>query len=258
MPSTVSYPGPACASGVLVPFSGINLDLNKSYTIQFSCISSMPASTSVLSPTGFVFTPSEKVSTFSTLFSARNSFTLFNSSSNIVKLSIYYQGTEIYRDYGAVYCGNLSNDPIQIMPTPTPTPTITVSPTVTPTSTITPTPTNTKTPTPTPSQTPPIGFSASFSQLINTYATCGEVVVTGIAYGTLNKNYLYSFTTDISDELGIGNQTGIITINSNPTYVYTTVILQNTCKNYSLKFGLSDGNVTTQSIGFFRCGSCSN
>ncbi len=208
----------------------------------------MPASTSVLSPTGFVFTPSEKVSSFSTLFSARNSFTLLNSSSNIVKMSIYDQGTEIYRDYSAVYCGNLSNDPIQIVPTPTPTPTISPTPTYTPTPTVTPTP----------SRTPPIGFSASFSQLVNTYATCGEVVVTGIAYGTLNKNYLYSFTTDISDELGIGNQTGIITITNNPTYVYTTVILQNTCKNYSLKFGLSDGNVTTQSIGFFRCGSCSN
>ena len=147
-----------------------------------------------------------------------------------------------------MYCGNLSNDPIQVNPTPTPTPTITITPTTT----------ATPTPTPTPSQTPPIEFSASFSQLINTYSQCGQVVVTGIAHGRLNKNYRYSFTTDTSDELGIGNQTGIITITNNPTYVYTTVILQNACKNYSLKFGLSDGNVTTQSIGFFRCGSCSN
>ena len=246
MPSTVSYPGPSCASGVLVQFSGIDLDLNRSYTIQFSCISSMPASTSVLSPTGFVFTPSEKVSTFSTLFSARNSFTLFNSSSNIVKLSIYNQGTEIYRDYGAVYCGNLSNDPIQIVPTPTPTPTISPTPTYTPTPTVTPTP----------SRTPPLPFSASFSQFLTTYDKCGQVVVTGVARGVMNKSYAYFFSTDTNEELGFGNQAGNITITSDPTYVYTTVTLQEKCKNYSIKFGLTDNGITVQSISFLKCGDC--
>lgn len=258
MPSTISYSGVACASGVVVPFTGVNLALNRSYSVQFSCISRMPESNFSLHPTGFNFVPSEKNFTLSTLFSAVNPFTLFNSSSNIIKLSIYNNSTEIYRDYAAVYCGNLSSDPVQLNPTPTPTPTITISPTFTPTPTTTLTPTTTKTPTPTPSRTPPLGFSASFPELINTYDKCGQVVVTGIAYGVINKNYHYAFTTDIASELGIGNQTGIITITSNPTYVYTTVLLQNTCENYSLKFGLSDGNVTTQSIGFFRCGSCSN
>jgi hypothetical protein len=206
----------------------------------------MPASTSVLSPTGFVFTPSEKVSSFSTLFSARNSFTLLNSSSNIVKLSIYDQGTEIYRDYSAVYCGNLSNDPIQIVPTPTPTPTITLTPTITPTPTVTPTP----------STTPPINFSASFPQFLTTYEQCDQIVVTGLARGIMNRNYAYSFSTDTNDELSFENQTGNITIVSDPTYVYTTVNLRQQCNNYSIKFGLSDNGVTVQSISFLKCGSC--
>jgi hypothetical protein len=246
MPSTVSYPGPACASGVLVPFSGVSLELNKSYTIEFRCISSMPASTSVLSPSGFSFTPSEKVSSFSTLFSAKNAFTLLNSSSNIVKLSIYDRGTEIYRDYSAVYCGNLSNDPIQVVPTPTPTPTISQTPTNTPTPTVTPTP----------SKTPPLPFSASFSQFLTTYDKCGQVVVTGVARGVMNKTYAYMFSTDTSDELGFGNQAGNITITSDPTYVYTTVNLQEKCKNYSIKFGLTDSGITVQSISFLKCGDC--
>lgn len=249
MPSTISYSGIACASGIVVPFSGINLSLNQPYSVQFSCISRMPESTFALRPTGFSFVPSEKNTTLSTIFSAINAFTQFNSSSNIIKLSIFNSNnTEIYRDYAAVYCGNLSSDPVRPDPTPSPTPTITITPTKTPT----------PTPTPTPSQTPPIGFSASFANLITTYPKCGQVVVTGIANGTLNSNYTYSFSTDMSDELAIGNQTGIITITQNPTYVYTTIVLKETCKNYSLKFGLSNSNVTTQSIGFFRCGSCSN
>jgi hypothetical protein len=246
MPSTVSYSGPACASGVLVSFSGVNLELNKSYTVGFSCISSMPVSTSFLSPSGFLFTPSEQISSFSTLFSAKNAFTLFNSSSNIIKLSIYDQETEIYRDYSAVYCGNLSNDPIQIVPTPTPTPTITLTPTITPTPAVTPTP----------STTPPINFSASFPQFLTTYEQCDQIVVTGVARGIMNKTYAYSFSTDTNDELSFENQTGNITIVSDPTYVYTTVNLRRQCDNYSIKFGLSDNDITVQSISFLKCGSC--
>lgn len=249
MPSTVSYSGIACASGVIVPFSGISLSLNQPYRVEFTCISRMPESTFDLKPTGFYFTPSQRNSTLSTIFSAINGFTAQNSSSNIIKLSIYNDSSsEIYRDYAAVYCGNLSNDPIQVTRTPTPTPTITITPTKTPT----------PTPTPTPSVTPPITFSAAFPALVNTYNRCGQVVVTGVANGLLNQSYTYSFTSDMSDEFVIGNQTGIITITQNPTYVYTTVLLQENCKNYSLKFGLSNGQVTVQSVGFFRCGSCSN
>jgi hypothetical protein len=248
MPSTVSYSGIACASGVVVPFSGIALPLNQQYLVEFTCISRMPESNFSLKPTGFLFTPSQRNSTVSTLFSAKNNVTLQNSSSNIIKLSIYSGSSEIYRDYSAVYCGNLSNDPVQIVPTPTPTPTITLTPTITPTATRTPTPT----------QTPPLTFSAAFPSLVNSFNRCGQVVVTGVARGILNHSYTYSFTSDMSDELVVGNQTGIVTITQNPTYVYTTILLQDVCKNYSLKFGLSDGNVTVQSIGFFRCGSCSN
>jgi hypothetical protein len=161
-------------------------------------------------------------------------------------LSIYNQGTEIYRDYSAVYCGNLSNDPIQIVPTPTPTPTITLTPTITPTPTVTPTP----------STTPPINFSASFPQFLTTYEQCDQIVVTGLARGIMNRNYAYSFSTDTNDELSFENQTGNITIVSDPTYVYTTVNLRQQCNNYSIKFGLSDNGVTVQSISFLKCGSC--
>lgn len=249
MPSTVSYSGPSCASGVIVPFSGVSLALNQPYSIEFSCISRMPESTFALKPTGFVFVPSERQSTLTTVFSAVNAFTIDNSSSNIIKLSVYNnQGTEIYRDYAAVYCGNLSDDPIQVDPTPTPTPTNTVTPTTTPT----------PTPTPTPSTTPPLPFSASFENLITSFDQGGQVVIRGVANGVLNTNYIYTFESGGAEEVGIGNQQGVVTITEKPTYVYTTILLQRECTNYPIKFGLSDGTTTVQSIGFFRFGQCDN
>lgn len=259
MSTTVKYSGESCASGIIVPFSGISLPTNQTYRIEFSCISRMPESTYTINPTGFFLSPSDKNLTLNTIFSARNQYTLYNSSSNIVKLSIYNSNnSEIYRDYAAVYCGNLSIDPIMPTPTPTISPTTSPTPTFTPTNTPTATNTPTLTTTPTPSNTPPISFSASFPSLVNSYPACGQVVVTGIANGIINKNYQYSFTSEGIGELGIGNQTGIVTITQNPTYVYTTVNLQKRCENYSLKFGLSDGVSTVQSIAFFRCGNCSN
>lgn len=249
MPSTVSYPGSSCASGVIVPFSGISLALNQPYRVEFTCISRMPESNFLLRPTEFYFTPSDRQNTLTTLFSAVNAFTLNNSSSNIIKLSVYNSdNTEIYRDYAAVYCGNLSDDPIQVDPTPTPTPTNTVTPTITPT----------PTPTPTPSTTPPLPFSANFENLITTYQQGGQVVIRGAADGILNTNYIYSFESGGSEELGIGNQQGVVTITEHPTYVYTTILLQKECVNYPIKFGISDGITTVQSIGFFRFGQCDN
>jgi hypothetical protein len=249
MPSTIAYSGYQCASGVLVPFSGFSLPLNNNYRVEFACISRLPNSSISLSPTGFYITPAETSPIFSTIFKAVNGFTKYNSSSNIIKLSIFNRyNTEIYRDYAAVNCGNLSNDPIQQNPTPTITPSQTVTPTITPTLTITPTP----------SVTPPIPFSASFDQLTQSFSLCVQNTVRGVAVGILGKTYQYSFTSDmINSDVTIGNTTGTVTITSNPTYVYTTLDMNKRCDHYSLKFGLSDGSTTVQSVGFFRCGECS-
>lgn len=250
MSTIVKYNGPACASGVAIPFSGISLPLHQNYRVEFSCISRMPESTYTIDPTGFYLFPSEKNMTFTTIFSAINQYTLYNSSSNIIKLSIYNESNmEIYRDYAAVSCGNLSSDPAQPNPTPTMTSSLTPTPTITPSLTVTPTP----------SITPPINFSASFDQLTQELPSCGQIIVRGLARGVLNKTYSYSFTTDMTtnNDMIIGNQTGTVTITSNPTYVYTSISMYRPCDHYSLKFGLSDGSITVQSVGFFRCGECS-
>lgn len=254
MPTKVSYSGIACAGGVLVPFSGVNLALNQNYNVSFSCISQMPSGSFSVVPTGFNFAPSQESSTLVALFKTQNSFTLQNSSSNIIKLSIFNNnGTEVYRDYAAVNCGNLSVDPIQANPTPTPTPTNTVTPTITPTPTLTPTPTIT----PSVSARPPITFRPSFENYVTTLPDCGKAVIRAQASGIIGRNYTYSFSSDMQEvDLNISNQSGTVTISSNPTYVYTSVFLLRPCDKYSIKFGLSDGQYTLESLGFLKCGNC--
>ena len=248
MPSKVSYSGIACAGGVVVPFSGINLSTNQAYNVAFSCISQMPSGSFSIIPTGFRFAPSQESSTLTALFRTQNGFTLQNSSSNIIRLSIFNDGgTEVYRDYTAVNCGNLSSDPIQANPTPTPSPTNTTTPTNTPT----------PTPTPTPSNTPPIKFRPLFENYLTTLPDCGKAVIRAAASGVIGQNYTYSFSSDMEGvDLSISNQSGTVTISENPTYVYTSVFLLRPCDKYSIKFGLSDGQYTLQSLGFLKCGNC--
>lgn len=259
MTNIVSYQGSSCASGVPVYFTGISLPIKNTYRVEFSCISRMPESSFSINPTGFYYTPSDKNVKLTTTFSAVNKYTLFNSSSNIVKLSIFDSGnTEIYRDYTSVNCGNLSNDPIQPTATPTPsptvTPTITITPSVTPTITLTPT----STITPTPSVTPPLGFSASFDSLLQDINNCGQVLVRGIVNGRIGQTYNYHFYTDMYGvDMNIGNPSGTVTVTTNPTYIETTLFLGVPCRHYSLKLGLSNGSTNVESLAFFRCGQCS-
>jgi hypothetical protein len=269
MPNTVSYDGFSCASGIPIYFDGISLPIKNTYRIEFSCTSRIPDSSFSFNPSGFYYTPSNKNFQLATTFFAANKYTLYNSSSNIIKLSIYNNNNvEIYRDYTAVKCGNLSDDPIQPTATPTQsptaTPTATASPTVTPTATpaATVTRTNSVTPTPsvtqTPSMTPPLGFSASFDTLLQDVGACGQVLVRGIANGRIGQTYNYRFSTDmLGVDMNIGNPTGVITIANNPTYIDTTLFMGVKCRNYSLKFGLSNGSARVESVAFFRCGQCS-
>jgi hypothetical protein len=254
-----TYSGNLCGSGVLVSFTDVGLNIGENYTVSFSSVSRMPDSSYSIVPTGFVIKPSSSISTFSTIFSASNPYTTYNSSSNIIKLSIFNSyNIEVYRDYASIYCGNLSQDPIMPSATPTITPTRTPRATITPNPTQTPSVTPTLTITTTPSITPPISFSASFDKLTQDFPTCGQVTIRGVAMGIPNRTYQYSFTSDmVNSDFVIGNTTGTVTITNNPTYVYTTIDMNKPCDYYSLKFGLSDGSTVVQSVGFFRCGECS-
>jgi hypothetical protein len=217
----------------------------------------MPESSYKLFPTGFDLKPASNKVVLSTFFSTINPYTLNNSSSNIIKLSILNDSNkEIYRDYAGIYCGNLSKDPIQSTATPTTTPTITPTSSLTPTTTCTPTITPTITPTVTPSITPPLGFSASFPQLVTKSNKCGDVLIYGIANGKIGQSYTYHFITDMTQGIEVSNQTGTITLTNTSESVYTTVSLKESCKNYSVKFGISNGQTTVESIGFFVCGNC--
>lgn len=260
MPTIKSYSGTVCRDGVIVAFSGINLNTDQTYRIAFSASSRNPDSSYELFPTGFLYKPSNKTSTVTTFFSASNPYTSYNSSSNIIKLSIFNSSeVEIYRDYSVVNCGNLSQDPI--LPSATPTLTPTATPTITKTPAITTTPSNTPTQTitPTPSVTPPLGMSASFPQFVTNVPRCGSNIVYGIAKGKLGQTYNYSFSTEMGKELEFSNPTGTITItNGDLTHnIYTAVTIKEKCLNYSIKFGISNGQKTVESIGFFVCGNCS-
>jgi hypothetical protein len=247
MAEKLNYSGNVCSSGVLIDFSGLNLSLDQIYKIKFDHINTIPATTIVkLNPTGYFLIPSETSPVLQTVFSS-NSNISDNSSINLISLSVYNSDEElIYRDFTSIACENICGPGVELQPTPPPTPTIT--------------PTNTLTPTPTSSAPiPPALFSirAVFDALINKLGSCNKVLVRGKAYGNINETYSYSFGTDmIGVDLNISNPSGLITIFENPTYVYTTITLPESCKDYSLEFGLSDNTRTVQSVAMFRCGNC--
>lgn len=259
MPTIKSYSGSACKEGVLVSFTGIHLNTDETYSIAFSANSRIPPSDYELYPTGFIFKPSTRLSNVSTFFSAANPYTLYNSSSNIIKLSVFNNSNqEIYRDYTVVKCGNLSQDPVRPSATPTVTPTNTTTPTITASVSATPTITPTVTQTSTPSPTPPLGMTSSFPQFITKLPNCGTNVIYAIAGGKIGQTYNYRFSTDMTAELELSNPTGTITITNSSLVnnVYTVINLKQPCLNYSVKFGVSDGTTTVESIAFFVCGNC--
>jgi hypothetical protein len=247
MVEKLNYSGLSCASGILISFSGLNLSLDETYKIKFDNVNTIPLTTVLkLNPTGYMLTPSEPSPVLQTFFSSVSNIS-DNSSINLVSLSVYNSNEElIYRDYKSIACENMCGSGVPISPTPSVTPTIT--------------PTNTPTPTPTPPPpTPPalLNIRAMFDRLINQLGSCDKVLIRAKAYGNINQTYTYSFGTDMSGvNLGISNPSGFITILENPTYVYTTISLPESCKNYSLEFGLSDGTNTVQSAAIFRCGNC--
>jgi hypothetical protein len=260
MANKINYAGNLCSSGVSVPFSGISLALNNTYRINFSCVSTIsPNSQVILNPTGYNLTPSETKLTLQTNLLVNNGYNLDNSSSNIVKLSIFNSSnTEIYRDYVAVTCGDLCGS--SGVPSPTVTPTITPSVSSTPPSpspTVTPTVTSTLTPTPTPTRTQALPFYVAFDNYVTQLDSCSKVVVGAKVYGLLNQLYQYNFSTDMTGtDFYMSNPSGTILLTSNPTYVYTAISLPLPCLNYSLKFGVTNANHTVQTVGFFRCGNC--
>lgn len=244
MPEKLKYPGDCCSSGVLLSFTGANLSLDKTYQILFETIDTIPTTTNVkLNPTGYFLTPSETSPTLQTLFIS-NSNISDNSSVNLISLSVFDDNQQlVYKDYKTLSCQDMCGSGVPISPTPTPTPTIT--------------PSNTPTPTPTPAPPPLFVIRAAYDNLINKVPSCDNVLVKAKAYGAINQTYSYSFTTDMSGvDLKISNPSGYITIYENPTYVYTTITLPESCKNYSLEFGLSDGIDTVQSVAVFTCGNC--
>lgn len=243
----ISYSGTVCLSGVIVSFSGINLSLDERYSVRFNRLSTIPETTSVtINPTGYLLTPSETSPILSTLFTSASNYTS-NASINIISLSIYNQSNQlVHTDYKSIACDTLCGTGIALSATPTPTPTMT--------------PTLTPTPTPTPPPPPPpitINIKTDFDRLINTLPACDKVLIRAKAYGDLNNTYVYTFGTDMTGvDLQISNPSGYITILENPTYVYTTISLPESCKDYVLEFGLSDVNNTVQSAAVFRCGNC--
>jgi len=239
------YSGSGCNSGVLVFFSGANLSLDQTYRILFDNVNSIPNTSVVkLNPSGYFLTPSETSPSFVTFFTGKSNIS-DNSSTNLISLSIYNSSNElIYKDYKSIVCENLCGDGIPLSPTPSPTPTIT--PTITLTPTMTP-----------PAPSPLFNLRASFDRLVNKLSGCNQVLIRGKAYGNINQTYAYSFGTDmVGTDLQISNPSGFITILENPTYVYTTITLPESCKNYTVEFGLSDGTNTVQSAAAFSCGNC--
>lgn len=247
MAEKLNYSGNSCASGILVSFSGLDLSLDQRYRITFDSVNTIPLTTVLkLNPTGYFLTPSETSPILQTLFSSRSNIS-DNSSVNLISLSVYNSNEElIYRDYKAINCENMCGSGVPIPPTPSVTPTMT--------------PTNTPTPTPTPPPpTPPalLTIRAAFDGLINRLGSCNNVLIRAKAYGNINQTYSYSFGTDMTGvDLKISNPSGVITILENPTYVYTNITLPESCKNYSLEFGLSNGVDTVQSAAIFKCGNC--
>jgi len=263
MPNKIYYAGNLCSGGVVVPFSGINLSLNQTYRINFSCISTIsPNSQVTLNPTGYMLTPSERELKLQTNLLVKNGYNIDNSSSNIVQLSIFNSNnTEIYRDYVAVTCGDLCG--ANGIPASTATPTITPSQTSTPplvTPSVTPTITPTITLTPTPTRTRALTFKVEFDskEFITNLPACNQAIVKANIYGLVNEYYQYRFSTDmVGTDLGLSNPSGTVLLTSNPTTVVTTVSMPRPCTNYSLKFGVTNTGHTVETIGFFNCGNCS-
>jgi hypothetical protein len=247
MVEKLSYSGPICYSGVVISFSGLDLSLDELYSIKFDNLSTIPSATNVtLNPTGFLLAPSEKSPVLSTIFKSASNYSN-NASLNLISLSVYNESNElIHRDYKSISCESLCGTGIPLSPTPTVTPTIT--PTITPTPTQTPPP---------PSPQPTLNIRTAFDRLINVLPTCNKVLIRAKAYGDINQTYNYTFGTDMAGvDLQISNTAGSITILQNPTYVYTTITLPESCKDYVVEFGLSDENNTVQSAAVFRCGNC--
>jgi hypothetical protein len=173
------YSGGSCESGVTISFSGLTiLKPNNTYFISFYPINSIPSGYTTLNPPYYFLKPINEEPdgfTVSTYGRFLTNYSLDNSSSNIIELSIYDANNKsvftvddipIYRERRHIKCGNLcgpsglpnysgevaarlpSRTPTNT-PTPTITPTISITPSITPTITITPT--TTRTPTPTPS-----------------------------------------------------------------------------------------------------------
>lgn len=244
MPEKLNYSGNCCSSGILVSFSGLNLSLDKTYRVVFNNVDNIPMTTNVkLNPTGYSLTPSETSPLLQTLFTS-NSNISDNSSINLISLSVYNDQNElVHKDYKTLACEDMCGSGIPLSPTPSITPTQT--------------PTSTPTPTPTPQPPPLFVIRAAYDNLINKLPSCNNTLIKAKAYGNINQTYSYSFATDmVGVDLKISNPSGYITIFENPTYVYTNITLPESCKNYSLEFGLSDGTDTVQSVAVFSCGNC--
>jgi len=253
MSEKLLYSGNACSSGMLISFSGLNLSLDDTYRIVFNNITSFPlGNTSVIfNPTGYTISPSETSPVVQTLFRATSNIS-DNSSLNLIQLSIYNsQNQLIHTDYKSISCENLCGSGVPVPPTPTPTNTPTMTPTITPTRTPTPTPTVSSPP-------QPLAIVAAWDRYMNKIPDCSNITIRAKAFGVIGQTYNYQFSTDmVGVDLNISNPSGIITIFENPTYVYTSISLPNSCQNYTLEFGLKDSaNNQVQSVGVFRCGNC--
>ena len=247
MVEKLKYSGPLCSSGIIVSFSGVSLQLDTRYKVQFESINTIPYdANAMLNPTGYFLTPSEKSPIISTIFSAKSNIS-DNSSINLIALKLYDQKQNlIHTDYKSITCENLCGSGVVIPPTPS------VTPTLTPT--LTPQPTPAASPPPLPSL---LNMRANFDRTINNSLTCNNILVKAKAYGSVGQSYFYTFGTDMGGvDLQISNPSGYIVLSENPTYIYTTITLPESCKNYILEFGLSDGTNAVQSAASFNCGNC--
>jgi hypothetical protein len=254
--------GQQCKDGVLLSFSGINLDYNDNYLIRFDCVSKVPASASVrIDPTGYYFKPSEKNITLETYFSSYTPFNLDFSTTNVIKLSIINSSNvEVHRDYISLICGSLCEESgiIQNSSTPTVTPTNSPTPTVTPNITASPTVTPTLTPSVTSSQL--INFRISFDNEVNNLTDCRQSVIRVGIWGVPGQRYEYSFGSNMREprfELAITS--GNLTLQTSPTYLFNTISINKPCEYNSIVATLTDGRNTVQDIGVFKCGQgCNN